>query len=317
MTSTSAYAVYDASYPQRTPYLTSTEYNNAPTAMDVNNLIAGGSAQANATALTETINRACSWIDQFCLGAWGSLTATQNTENARVWGNRYGQIVVHPKYWPILSVDAVSYAPMGAGIPSSGASITPSGNVWIEPMQFVISSSGGTTAWTSGGLTGNWGWGGGGIGVGTCEYFVNFTYTNGWPNTTLAASVAAGATSIQPSNVTGIYPGTPLTLYDLPLDEPAVVASTYTIGSSTVPLTAPLQYAHSTTATVTNLPPAIKQAAILATTAFIKQRGSGALEVADMGAVTRQITGLPQNAGSDWAEAEQLLNAFKMQYIGY
>ena len=184
-------------------------------------------------------------------------------------------------------------------------------------MQFVISSSGGTTAWTSGGLTGNWGWGGGGIGVGTCEYFVNFTYTNGWPNTTLAASVAAGATSIQPSNVTGIYPGTPLTLYDLPLDEPAVVASTYTIGNSTVPLTTPLQYSHSTTATVTNLPPAIKQAAILATTAFIKQRGSGALEVADMGAVTRQITGLPQNAGSDWAEAEQLLNAFKMQYVGY
>ncbi len=317
MTTTSAIAPYSTTYEQRTPYLSATEYSNAPTAMDTSNLIAGGSAQANATALTETINRACSWIDTYTCGAWGSLAATQNAENARVWGNRYGQIVVHPKYWPILSVDAVSYAPMSAGAPSPAASITPSGNVWIEPMQFVIGSTGGTTAWTSGGLTGNWGWGGGGTGISTVEYFVDFEYTNGYPNTTLAASVAAGDTSVTLPNVTGVYPGTQLTIYDLPNDEPIVAASTYTIGASTVPITTQLQYDHSTTATVTNLPPAIKQAAILATTAFIKQRGSGAMIVQDMGAATHQSAGFSQNSGSDWEQAMSLLQPYKMAYVGY
>ena len=316
MTSTSAFAVYDTSYATRTPYISAAEYNNAPTAMDVNNLIAG-TAQANATALVETINRASSWVDQYVAGAWGSLCATQNAENARVWGNRYGQLVIHPKYWPILSVDAFSYGPMGAGIPSAAASITPAGSVWIEPQQFVVSPGGSSTAWTSGGLTGNWSWGGGAGGISTCEYFVNFLYTNGYVNTSLSASVAAGATSIQPLNLTGIYPGTMLTLYDLPNDESIQVASTYVPGTATVPFANPLSYAHSTTATISNLPPAVKQATILATTAMIKQRGSGAMIVQDMGAVTHESMGPSQNSGSDWDQAKMLLSPFRMNYVGY
>jgi hypothetical protein len=263
--------------------------------------------------LQETINRASGWIDQYTCGAWGSLCATQNVEDARIWGNRYGQIVVHPKYWPILSVDAFSYGPMTAGIPSTSASVTPSGNVWIEPMQFVV-QPGGATTFTSGTLTGLFAAGGG---VATTQYFCQWTYTNGYPNTSLAASVAAGAASISPSVVTGIYPGTQLTIYDLPYDEPVTVAASYVPGGTTVPLTSALQYDHQTTATVTNLPPAIKQAAILATTAFIKQRGSGALVVQDMGAITHQAGADVQGSGSDWAEAELLLDAFRMTYVGY
>ena len=58
---------------------------------------------------------ASSWVDQFTCGAWGSLCATQNHENARIWGNRYGQLNIHPKYWPILSVDhlAIRRSPLG------------------------------------------------------------------------------------------------------------------------------------------------------------------------------------------------------------
>jgi hypothetical protein len=303
---TSAYATYSTSYEQRTPYLTPTEYNNAPTAMDVANLIAGGSAQANAIALQETINRASSWIDQYTCGAWGTLCATQNVENARIWGNRQGQFRVHPKYWPILSVDSFSYSAMNSGLGGTAASINPSGNIWIEPQEFIVQPTG-TVTWNVNSSSG----------IATTEYFCEWTYTNGWPNTTLAASVAVGATSIQPSVITGIYPGTQLTIYDLPNDEPVTVAASYAPGNATVPLTSALQYAHATTATVTNLPPAIKQAAILATTAFIKQRGSGALEVADMGAITRQDTGFVQNSGSDWSQAEMLLSKFCMNFVGY
>jgi len=141
MTDQSAYAPYDISYTQRTPYITTTEYLNAPTAMDVSNLIPGGDAQVQIDALQETIGRASSWIDQFTCGAWGSLAATQNVENARVWGNRYGQLIVHPKYWPILSVDAFSFGAIGGqgwgyegvgGYGSTSASITPAGNIWID-----------------------------------------------------------------------------------------------------------------------------------------------------------------------------------------
>ena len=310
MTSPSAYAVYDTSYAARTPYISAAEFKNSPTSQDTNNLLRGDS-QAQLTALTETIGRASSWVDQFTCGVWGTLCATQNVENARVWGNREGQLIVHPKYWPILSVDAFSYSAPGTGVGAGGgfataASITPFGNIWTEPQQFVVQPSGVVT-WNVNSS----------YGIGTSECFVNFTYTNGWPNTSLSVPVTAGTTSIAPIAVTGIYPGTMLTLYDLPNDEPITVASTYVPGATTVPLTAPLQFNHSTAATVTNLPPAIKQAAIWATVAFIKQRGSGALVVADMGAATKQQTGFSQNSGSDLDQAKELLHPFKQMFVGF
>lgn len=319
MTSTSAYstAPYNISYGARTPYLTPTEYNNAPTSMDVNNLIPGGSAQANATALQETINRASSWIDQFTCGSWGTLCATVETENARVWGSYRNTIIVHPKYWPVVEVRSFTYSALPGGLAAtSGASVTPSSGITVYPQEFEVSTSAATTFNT----TGTTGFGGWGASYGIrcrAEYDCLYTYVAGWPNTTLAASVAAGASSVQPSVVTGIYPGSLMTIYDLPNDEPCVVASTYVPGSAVVPLSAPLQNSHSTTATITNMPPAIKQAAILATTAFIKQRGSGALIAADIGEVTRTQTGFAQNAGSDFQQAMTLLMPFKQQYVGW
>ena len=316
MSTNSAYAPYDVSYSQRTPYITVTEYRNAPTAMDINNLIAGGDANVQTQALQEIIGRASSWIDQFTCGAWGTLAATQTVENARVWGNRVGQIIVHPKYWPILSVDTFSYSVVGApgwgavgaggGFSSNAASISPATSVWIEPQQFIVQPTG-VAQWNLNSA----------YGIGPGEYQCQWTYTNGWPVTTLAAAASVGSTSIVPMDVTGIYPGTRLTVYDMPHDEPIVVASSYAPGASVVPLVSPLSYAHPVTAMVTNIPPSIKQAAILATTAFIKQRGSGALVVQDMGAVSQAPAGITQNSAGDWSQAERLLQPFKQMMVGY
>ncbi len=308
-------AGYDTSYAARTPYLTVTEYQNAPQALDLNNLLAGG-AQANLIALQETIGRASSWIDQFTCGMWGTLCSTQNSENARIWMGRDYTLRIHTKYQPILSVDAFSFGPTGTPL-SIAASVVPAGNVWIEPQEFVVNP------FASGTFAGNGlntlGWGGGGYGGwGYCqEYYCSWVYTNGWPNTTLAASVAAGATSIIPTSVTGLYPGTMLTLYDLPNDEAIQVGASYQVGASVVPFAIPLSYNHGTSATITNLPPAIKQAAIWATSAFIKQRGSGALEISDMGATTQINSGAPQNSGSDMANAKELLMPFVQKFVGY
>lgn len=307
---TSAFAVYTTSYELRTPYISTNEYINAPVAVDYNNLLPGGSADANLSALQETIGRASSWIDQYTCGVSGTLCATVETENARVWGSYRNTLSVHPRYWPVVEVQSFSYSTQPAGlINNNSASVNPSTSIMVYPQSFEVAQAG-AVSW---GLAGS-----GGI-VPRAEFTCAWRYVAGWPNTTLAASVAAGSTSVQPSVVTGIYPGTMLTLYDLPNDEPCTVASTYIPGDAAVPLTAPLQYDHLTTATITNLPPAVKQAAIHATTALIKQRGSGALIVQDMGAVTKMDAddGFVQGSSTDWSVAMTLLTPFKQQYVGW
>ena len=316
MTSTSAYAPFNISYSARTAYVSSTEYANSPQSLDLNNLVAGGSAQANATALAETIARASGWIDQFTCGAWGTLCATVETENARIWGSYRNTLPVKTKYWPVVEVQAFSYSPTPGGLANGqGASVTPSNSITVYPQEFEVSLSGSTQFFT-GGLQGFGGFGTTGITFRT-EYDCQWQYVCGWVNTPLAASVAAGSQSIQPTSLTGIYPGTMLTLYDSPLDEQVTVASTYVPGTAAVPLTTPLMYAHTNTAIIANLPPAIKQAAIWAVNAFIKQRGSGALEVSDMGAITQPVPGAPQNLASDIGQAMMLLQPFKQMVVSY
>ncbi len=306
----SSYAYFDQSYGARTPYITTTEYINAPTAMDYSNLIPGGNAAAQLISLQETINRASSWIDSYTCGAWGTLCATVEQENARVWGSYRGTLLVHPKYWPVVEVQSFAYSDLPGGLisaKSNSTTVNPSTSIFVYPQQFEVVQQGVVNM----GLAAK-----SGI-ERRFEYDCEWTYVCGWPNTTLAASVAAGSASITPSVVTGFYPNTPMTLYDLPFDEPIKVASHYVAGGSVVPLVSPLQYDHPMTATVTNLPPAIKQAAILATTAFIKQRGSGALIAADIGDLTSTQVGFAQNAGEDWMQVRSILEPFKVKYVGW
>ena len=306
-TSTSAFAPFNTSYVNRVPYITSNEYNAAPNGMDTSNLVAGGAA-ANTTALTETIARASSWVDQYVMGAWGTLAATVEVENARVWGSYRNTLIIKPKYWPLLEVSAFSYSALAGGLASSNAaSITPAGNITVYPQQFEVAPAGvvGLGLNAPGGIRRGY------------EYDCQWQYTNGYPVSTLAASVAAGATSFVPVSAMGMYPGTVLSIYDEPYNEQVQVSSTDTSDVAPVLITSGFQYAHASGVMVTNLPPAIKQAAILLTTALIKQRGSGALQVADMGAITHESTGFPQNEGEDVGLVMELLHPFKQMYLGY
>ena len=318
MSNTSAYAPYLQTYEQAFPYLTTDEYQRAPTAVDVANLVSGG-PQSQLIALQETIARASSWIDQYVTGsAFGTLCATVNVENARVWGNREGQIIVHPKLWPILEVQTFSYSVPGAGF--TGSSITPQGNVWIEPQQFIVqpnASYGWNTQQWSNTYSNTFGGGAWPVGITTQQYLCEWSYVNGFPNTVTSASVAAGSASVTVSNGLGIYPGTQLTLFDAPYDEPLSVASNYVPGTSVVPLVTPLSYSHEAGVSVTNLPKAVKEAAILLTSALIKQRGSGALIAQDMGVITRTDSGSVQNNQGDIGLAMQLLANFRQRFIGY
>lgn len=306
MSSTSAYAAYNPTIGNYQPYLTVTEYNNAPTAIDTSNLIAGGVASVQTAALAEVIGRISSWIDGYVMGsAYGTLNATSNIENGRIWGSNMNTLIVHPRYWPILEVQSFQYSTLGQ--PGNSASISPANNIWIEPQEFIV-TPGGTVGL---GLNAP-----PGISTGI-QYYCQWQYVNGFPNTTLSASVASGSASVSVVNPMGIYPNSLLTLFDMPYDEDVTVASTYTPGGNVIPLTSSLSYEHGVGSTLTNLPKAVKQAAISATTAFVKMRGSGALMVADMGAVTKEDVGFAQGGDLDLAEAEYLLDPLRQLFMGY
>lgn len=309
---TSAYAPYVQTIGNFAPYLTFNEYNNAPTAIDTGNLLPGGSAAAQVMALQEVIYRASSWIDGYVTGnAYGTLNATSNVENARVWGSGGNRLIIHPLYWPILEVQSFQFSTL-PGNSAGAVSVTPAGNIWIEPQQFIVSPGGLIGL----GLTGLGVWGGIGLAQGY-QYYCQWQYVNGFPNTTLTASVSSGATSVTVASGLGIYPNSQLTLFDLPYDEQVQVSSSYTPDTTTLTFSSPLQYSHPVGAVLTNLPKAVKQAAILLTSALIKQRGSGALMVEDMGMVTKVDDGLPQGADADIALAAELLLPFRQQATGY
>lgn len=303
MSDTSAYAPFATSYGQTTPYLTVNEYKTAPTAIDTSNLLPGGDTGSQDIALQEAIARASSLIDQECLGAYGTLNASLNTENARIWANNKGQMVVNTLYWPVLEVRSFAFGLTPSGL----SSVTPAGNVWVEQAGFVVQPSGAVGL----GLNGL-------VGVNPRgEYFCTWEYVNGWPNTPLVEGTAAGDTTILPTSIVGIYPGSRLRVVDLPNDENVTVDASYVPGSTSVPLTAPLLYDHFAGAVVTNLPAAAKQAAISLTTCLVKTRGSGALVADDMGGVTKIASGDPQGAAADLAMAMRSVRALRANFVGY
>lgn len=297
MTDTSAYAPFNTSYAQTAPYLTTTEYQLAPEALDLTQLSYGKNVATNEQQLASIIARASSIIDQTVFGAYGTLNATLNVENGTVWGAPGGKLIIHPKFWPVLEVASFSYG----SYPGQSASITPAGNCWVEPNRFVI---------VPGGVIG--------LGLGSaygvatgCPYYCQWSYVNGWPNVLLTASVAAGATSCIPASLVGIYPGTTLDVVDAPNNETVTVSPTWTVGTSPVLLSEGFDATHPVGAVLTNLPQAAKQAAILTTSAMIKSRGDSALVLQSLQAPSKTQQMDDQGLGDDMALARMCIHALR------
>jgi hypothetical protein len=243
-----------------TPYLTLTEFKNAPTSVDVDDLIGGGTQAVQDAELTNVIARASSMMDTYCNQV---LTATLDTETMRVRPKRDGTLVLHPRYWPIRSVSAIS-----TGKSPQYLYAVDTTTVWIEPMEVIIPQA---QSWPTGFNTSSM------YGI---DVFVQMSYVNGWANTTTSATVLSNAANLPLRNVTGIIPGDTLTIYDGINTENVTVATSWTptTGAASVPLAANTTFAHATVGTsVSALPPAVKQAAIYYVTALLKARGSVAL----------------------------------------
>jgi hypothetical protein len=281
-----------------TPYLTLEEFKQAPTSLDYGNLVQGGSSAAQDAELTNAITRASSWIDQYCNQILG---ATVDTEQQRTRLRPDGSVIFHPKYSPIVALVSLNI-----GSDSQNLTTVPDPSIaWLEESQVVFPYANANLTWSSAGPIG--------FGAATSSrspVFLNYTYVNGYANTTIATAASASATSITVANGAGIVAGQMLTIYDGVNTEQVTVASTYTFGSTTVPLTHGLTYAHAVGVSVSALPAAVKQAAILLTSAFLKIRGDASLV---MSVTTRPGEAIPgsQMLGTDRAVAEELLEPFR------
>lgn len=245
-----------------TPYITVDEYRQAPTGINVDQLVPRDPAASRAE-LANVIARASSLADGYC---GQILAATVDTDVARIRVDRDGAVHVHPRQTPIIQVNAFAFGTA----PNTLTQVTDLSGVWIEAAEFHVPLTSGSVSWQgalqfSAAQSGGWA-------------YCRWTTVSGWPNTTLAATAAAASTSLKVGDATGIVAGiTQLAVYDGAQAENVQVAASWT-GGTTLPLTAPLLYTHDQTGVaVSALPPDVRQAAILLTTAMIKTRGAAAV----------------------------------------
>lgn len=280
------------------PYLTVEEFKDAPTAIDIDNLVFNSQDPADQDAeLANTIARASSWIDTFCNQVIG---ATVESEQQRSRYSQDGSIRFHPRYNPVVALLSLEY-----GYPPSLMALPDCSVAWVEDQEIIVPNATLGT-WTS---QGPLQFGAMSSGGGRNEVFLKYSYVNGYANSVIVTAVAA-ATTLTVADGKGILAGQMLKIYDGQYTENVTVADTYVFGSTTVPINYPLVYTHAAGVSISALPPAIKQACILVTTAFLKTRGDSSM--------TMQVTSSPTTAlpnsdkvGEEIALAMQLLQPYR------
>jgi len=281
-----------------TPYLTLAEFKNAPTAIDIDNLVFNSQdPDVQDAELSNVIARASSWIDTYCNQV---LAATTETENMRGRLSSDGTLRIHPRYNPIIAVIAFSY-----GNPTSQMNpIVDPSVAWIEDSQIIMPIGNLSFNYTTQGPLQ--------FGLPMTprrELFVNLQYVAGYANTTIT-SATAGQSTLVVADPTGIIANSSLQIYDGFNSELVTIASNHTYGNSTVALASPLAYSHGTGVSISALPPAVKEAAILVTTAMLKVRGDSSMTMAISNTAGQTVAG-KDKMGEDIALAKELLTPYR------
>lgn len=280
------------------PYLTVAEYKDAPTSVDFDNLVVGGNANAQDAELARVILRASSYMDEYFNQNLCANVYTE-TQRARITGQGY--IPLHPYNAPVISLESFSYGTD----PNNLLSLPDCSTAWFENQEVIIPLSQIATNYSSQGALAF-----GFPGTPRAQVFCKYTYSAGWVNTTTASSTLAAATSLTVASSAGIKAGQTFRISDGASSESVTVANTYTYGSTTVPLTAPMTFAHGSGVALGNLPTAIKQACIILTSVFIKVRGDNSLTMAVTTRPNANIPGL-QRYASEVALAMDMINKYR------
>jgi hypothetical protein len=279
------------------PYLTTDEYRQAPTGVDSTGLVKGDQA-ASLAELGNVIARASSWADTMCGQV---LAATPDVEGGRLNIGRDGFLRIHPRQTPILDVTGISYGT----IPGQMTALTDLSNVWVEPAMIIVPLSQVSTIF-SGPLAFT-------RIVPSTEVYAQWQYIAGWPNTTLTGAVTQGATSLSVKTPTGVMPGAQLTIYDGAQTETVTVSSTYVPMTTPVTLGSGTLWAHPRLGiSVSGLPPGVKQAVILLTSALIKTRGASSMVMQSVrGEMSRADTKAEAGGVEEIDLADELLAPYR------
>jgi len=283
------------------PYLTTGQFLNEATGVQTDNLVPGGTPEQQTAALASAILQASSWMDGVC---WQVLGTTTDTEVAEVRARRDGWLEVFPRCFPIRGVTGVS---LGSPATDTGTwtALTDLSGLVVQTRRVVVGPPSSVM---------NWGWpvqfGPTGL---RRTWWVQLTYVNGYPVTTLTAQANAASVSLQVANGIGIAVGMPLTISDgmntetvtvsgLPGGALALTAS----GPATLTVP-PTIFQHGPGIGISNLPVRLVRAAILATSGLIRSaRGTAAFVMPDsFGSQSVIKTEAP--GGNDLADAMAIL----------
>lgn len=246
-----------------TPYVSAAAFRAHPTYLDLDSLRPDNPDPAAQDAvLTNLLLQASDWADNETNQPLGAHLFTQFS---RVRTDRSGMIRVHADRGPVSAVTAVGYG----WSPTSLTSLA-SPQAWIEDgANMVIGLGGASGAWTGSLQVGF------GAAPGT-EIFARISLVAGYASTQLTAVAAAGATSIQVADPTGIEPGGQYRIWDPGAEETVTVSAQWqppppssTPAPASVLLAAPTLVGHASGHDVSGMPTDLRLAVINYATALL------------------------------------------------
>ena len=270
------FPVYAQTYTARRPYLTPAEYMAYPTGVNLDNLVPGGSETLNAQALAEAIASGSGWVDSICKQV---VAATNETTVRDCLIRNDGWVTVPTQYWPIAAVESVQVGDESPVQPNPA-------DIREATVRVRAQQSRGRVP-------------------------VVVKYVAGFASALTTGQVMAGATVIPVDNVLGIAPGMSLTVYDPVVSEYVTVAA---VSDMSITVTAPLTQDHGPGVNVSALPPAVKQATVLLTTATIKTRAAQAIQIASTHSQPQVVAANPPGVTTEESIAAKMLRPFTLDF---
>jgi len=226
-----------------------------PSYQNLANLVPGKDAAAQAAELGNMIARASGLMDGFMSRSL-LPKAGVITQSARV--NNDLECLLVPGDRPFNRVTAFTSGPLGQPVSEAGAG-DPTG-VYVD---YVDGDSVPILHLPIGNM-------GGGV---RARLVVNLE--TGYANTPIGA-VAAAASALAVTKPIGLAPGVVLRLADPGKEEVVTVGPSYAVGSTAVPLVAPLVFAHAAGVIATAIPTDLEEACILWTLSLLARGGTPA-----------------------------------------
>lgn len=274
-------------------YITVEEYRAAPTALQTNNLVPGGSQAVQDAELASLIEKASRQLDIWALQPLYATAGSQNDERVRV---RDGDLILRAHQDRVKQLTSVSW-----GCQWTTMTTLTNPACFIEENHIRVQINGAGTVWTGalnlGGPTQG-------------SVFANWSYVAGWATTRLTNACLSTATTItvdNPAGIVGAGSGVAPTILTITDTDGATKtqATVASVTGNTVTLTAPIGVGFNAGAGVAENED-IKQAAILAVSHYIKARkGSGVVMSKN------PVNAAKGELGDEMAEAQQIAERFQ------